>query len=532
MNEIEKRESKSRKILQIIALIVVMLFGIFMISFDSVKAAVVESSSKGEVFSNDRPRYNWDNMVVNVFSDEGYPITLWCVEKGAEISRYMTAHQNLYDAYEAKATQVGMDASISWATSPKGDEYMADSSTLYYKYRGIYTDKGFLRANPFITYWDQFYAEMVAANDPTAGSPGVAPGPFDEEADVAKAEATLPGLSKPTVYSIEYNAGATYSIEENQNALFVMTAPFVYEDGVIPLQPESLSSAEKANGHFTVQEKQYALWEMGINIGNMLDTSSDRGLGDVANKYQTFYETIHDGSGEDKYEDIVEAYNYEKGGALSQEHIEETTEEIDGEEYRTFVYKDTLVEQDDNADCYVLGPYFIDYTVDDEAIDVYYTTDGYEIKYNAIENITVYNQDKINIEELGGSFKIAYSYDGSVTEENEGKVTHIHDTTYYELADGEEIKGFDSRKEFYIIVYRGSMEPEDFTGFYAKIDFQYLEHVTGTMTEYEGTVYSYYYTAETTSQAYNQKLQWLVLVYERKIAILMTKERHILHILQ
>lgn len=504
MNEIEKRESKSRKILQIIALIVVMLFGIFMISFDSVKAAVVESSSKGEVFSNDRPRYNWDNMVVNVFSDEGYPITLWCVEKGAEISRYMTAHQNLYDAYEAKATQVGMDASISWATSPKGDEYMADSSTLYYKYRGVYTDKGFLRANPFITYWNQFYAEMVAANDPTAGSPGVAPGPFDEEADVAKAEATLPGLSKPTVYSIEYNAGATYSIEENQNALFVMTAPFVYEDGVIPLQPESLSSAEKANGHFTVQEKQYALWEMGINIGNMLDTSSDRGLGDVANKYQTFYETIHDGSGEDKYEDIVEAYNYEKGGALSQEHIEETTEEIDGEEYRTFVYKDTLVEQDDNADCYVLGPYYIDYTVDDEAIDVYYTTDGYEIKYNAIENITVYNQDKINIEELGGSFKIAYSYDGSVTEENEGKVTHIHDTTYYELADGEEIKGFDSRKEFYIIVYRGSMEPEDFTGFYAKIDFQYLEHVTGTMTEYEGTVYSYYYTAETTSKAYNQ----------------------------
>ena len=406
----------------------------------------------------------------------------------------MTAHQNLYDAYMEGATQIGMDASISWTTSPKGTYYMSDCSKMYYKYRGAYTDKGFLMANPFITQWSEFLAEMEAANDPRAGEAGVSPGPFDEEPDIATAEATLPGLGKPTVYSIEYNAGATYDLKENQNALFAMTAPRIYEDGVVPLYAESLSSAEKANGHFTVEEKQYALWETGMNVGRPMNTDSDRNLGDVANKYQIFYETIHNEAGEDKYEDIVEAYSvYNKEKTPTKENVEETKEEIDGEEYTTYVYKDTLVEQDDNANCYVLGPYYIDYTVDDEAIDVYYTTDGYEIKYNAIEDITVYNQDKIDIETLGGSFKIAYEYDGSLTEETEGKVTHIHDTTYYELADGEEIKGFDSRREFYIIVYRGSMEPEEFTGFYAKIDFQYLESITGTMTEYEGTVYSYYY---------------------------------------
>ncbi len=149
------------------------------------------------------------------------------------------------------------------------------------------------------------------------------------------------------------------------------------------------------------------------------------------------------------------------------------------------------------------GPYCIDYTVDDETLDRYssYTwtnpdgsVESNVVSYNSIENITVYNQDKQDITKLGGSFKIAYSYDsGEADLSDEGKVHRISDSYYYELADYKEISGFDSRKPFYIVVYRGSMRPEQFKGFYAKIDFQYLDNITATMEKYYGHIREYKY---------------------------------------
>ena len=142
------------------------------------------------------------------------------------------------------------------------------------------------------------------------------------------------------------------------------------------------------------------------------------------------------------------------------------------------------------------GPYCIDYSYNDDTRDIYTSTGTNEVKFNSIENITIYNQDKVDIKELGGSFKIAYSYNGAVTEENEGKLHRISDDEYYTMADYEEISGFTSLKPFYIVVYRGTMKPEDFKGFYAKIDFQYLKDLKAEIVKYEAHVIRYFYTEE------------------------------------
>lgn len=464
--------NKVKRILQIILMIGIMIAGIFVIGNKEKLAVVVSNSTKFEAFKEDTApgsTANWDYIPVNALS--GYRISLWCINHNHDILNHLTAPRAFYDAYTAGRSS----ASYSGKSNP-------------YKYYRRSSSQGLIENHR--SYYNTFLGRLRSVNVSYSSYEG------DDQSTINSIISDMPGLGgNPKLQSTEWNAGRVYDKEKVQNALFALTAIPQY-DGAIPLNPENLTEEQKKQGGFTVKEKQGALWEMGISLGDP-NNIDDRNLGEVSNKYQLFYDTIHK-NGEDKYEDIIEVsskYYKEGNGFQKTDYIEETKTTIGNDkDLKTYVYKDTIIEEDLNNKYYVLGPYSIDYTVDDDARDVYYTTDGYEIKYNAIEKITVYNQEKKDITSLGGSFKIAYSYNGAITKENEGKVTRINDKYYYTEANGEEISGFDSGKEFYIIVDRKNMKAGDFKGFYAKIDFQYLEHIDGTLQDYIGTVYNYYYT--------------------------------------
>ena len=242
-------------------------------------------------------------------------------------------------------------------------------------------------------------------------------------------------------------------------------------------------------------KKQWALWKDDHN--GWTDGKKSRGLSDFADGYQTFFNAVYTGSQEDNYKNLVNAYQVDKNTDTIKEDtsdIVESVTNLDGEtNLRTFEYKNAIYEVDKNNNAYVIGPYCIDYSLNDANGDVYKTTDGYELKFNSIESIKVFNQNGDNIERLGGSFKIAYKYNNGIPSGEEGKIRRINDEYYCEMANGEEISGFDSRKPFYIVIYRGTMQPAEFKGFYAKIDFRYLEHVDGTVDKYKAHVYEYYY---------------------------------------
>ena len=315
------------------------------------------------------------------------------------------------------------------------------------------------------------------------------------------------------LYSLKYVYDQTLLNKNAQRELFIFTQDKSYFNNPsgVPRNPESFTEEQKEKGYFTVKEKQWALWHDTHPAKS--DSVKSRGLSQYADAYEKFYKAVYDGTEEGKYKNLVHALPVdmktgkpvENSPEMAGNITETVTDELDGDtNLKTFEYKKSLFQADTKNNCYVIGPYCIDYSLDDETGDVFKTTDGYDLRYNSIEDIKVYNQDKKNIEDLGGSFKLAYKYDGELKEEDEAKVHHINDETYLELTNGNEVKtdweeipGFDSRKPFYIIVYRGDMKLEDFKGFYAKITFQYIDHIEGTVEKYKGQVYEYYFTSMT-----------------------------------
>lgn len=273
--------------------------------------------------------------------------------------------------------------------------------------------------------------------------------------------------------------------------------------------------------------------------------------------------------GEDKYEEFIKPMWLDENNniqELDDKHVTQIEDtQIDGESYKTYAYADSMSQVNTKNKSHILGPFVIDYTVlDDEQDDTYNcldTTDikgtgastdyGEEdssnggmqappvdteppewlrpsgqnpnatptptikpaedeneyaqIKFDAVEKITVYNQDLKNIEDLGGSFKIAYACsNGDIVDEAlERRIIDYDGKRYYEFANGEKVPSFLSRKPFYIVVFRGGMKDDEFTNFYAKIDFQYLESCEGTITEYEGKVWNYWYEVTVKPYTFN-----------------------------
>lgn len=437
---------------------------------------------KGEIFKEYQSELNqWSEVPVWLFAQ--WNRSFWCVQHGTPIRSYLTATEPHYWAWLDKKPD-------GVAAYSEGNPYAFYRRT---PTMGLITDHHDKLAI--------FEAELAAQTD--GGYEAVYD--FDDQPLIDINDATCPGIGKDPVYSIEWNYDYNLVNKDNQDALFAITQQKVYKTADDVPENEVLSEFEKKNGYFTVREKQIALWRLPINLEVFRGLApkageDDRNLGNIAIKYQEFYNRIHNSAGEDRYEDIIKAYNVDKDSNYVKPvatDIEEKRTVIDGEDLKMYEYKDTGVEVEIRDQCYILGPYCIEYAADEQSKDIYYAESGSirdcEVKFNAIENITIYNQDKIDITKLGGYFKIAYKYPFQ-DRYDEGKTLRINDSYYYQMADGKEISGFTSKDPFYIIVYRGSMQPEQFQGMYAKIDFQYLESIDGTIDAYRGDVYKYYYT--------------------------------------
>lgn len=389
-----------------------------------------------EIFK-DNTAFNWDQVPAHLFADN--KVSLWCSEHGAWLPVEATSDFKDYVS-SGTATYDGVtDHREAYNTFKANSELVING-----------------RSNKVASYIPDYEGDNQEAIDR-----------FNKIY-----EETFESGTK-TYKSVDYNpTSEVLSEAENQDKLFVFSAMPQY-DGLIPLEPENLTEEQKAAGYFNVKEKQFALWYLMNENDN---SGNDRGLGNIAKRYQAFYNSLK----ENGY--TVNAFSgYDKNGNREKNNVVETTTDMNGAQYKTYVYKNTKVEVDKKNNSYILGPYYIDYTEDGTE-----TTDGYKVSFSAIDNITVYNQNKTDITTLGGSFKIAYSYklneNTNEIEIEEGKVTTL---------DGREINGFESGKEFYIVIYRGNMTAEQFKGFYAKIDFKYIDHITGTMTRYYGQVYEY-----------------------------------------
>lgn len=287
---------------------------------------------------------------------------------------------------------------------------------------------------------------------------------LDDQEILDQLQGALPGIGAPIIKSINYWLERKFPMD--QEAAYILSSIASHED------------------------KQKALWHTVLDEGGH-GRYNESDLWIPASAYKKFHAKIHDAK--NGYEDYIEAHNYnEKTESTNKENLEETRMELDGEvDLKTFIYKDTAFETDSVNNKYILGPFYIDYTVDDETKDTYDISIG-EMKFDAIEEIKIYNQRKENIvEKYGASYDIVYEYPGESQ-----KVTHINDKPeYYPLADGKEVKGFESRIPFYIVVTRPeTMKAEDFKNFYAKVKFQYIESCEATMWRYQGDVYNYKYT--------------------------------------
>ena len=515
-------KEKIKTNLKIILIMFLIIFGILSYIAPNIYAvdyAEEDGGPTAEMFLEDYYNYS------SIFTSGGIPyklfapygISLWCNQAGVGITWAMTAPRNFKKAAND--------------TSEGPGPYDFNNPLHYYKREG---SLGLVYDSTHSAYYQAFLIHLNAARA-GVGSPQCIPGPepYKWTRDTAFVDSfhnrggtyvtdrltgqttsvsyDIPTASRP-VYSVKYKCESTLEFEESQRDLFILTQQKLYGSvNDIPGGSETLSEGEKEKGYFTRNEKQWAIW----NDVHGSQTGGSRGLSQYADRYKEFFKAVYTGQEEDNYKDIVEVSSVDantdamigNNGGIT----ETVTDELDGDtDIKTYEYKDSIFQADSNSNSYLLGPFCIDYTFNDETGDVYKTTDGYELKFNALENIKVFNQDKKNIEGLGGSFSIVCKSSGNA--EN-GKVHRINDEAWCEFADGAEIPGFTSRTPFYIIVHRGSMKAEDFKGFYIKIDFRYLEHVEGTIDRYEGHVYKYYYE-ERQGAPFTETLSGDIMIYK------------------
>lgn len=470
------KKHRYNDILRNIVFVAIIVIGIFLTNIPNVLALreggsfIVHSVEKAEIFSG--YEMSRKGQPAKLFSEDG--IFLFCIEKGQPISTFMTASKAHYIAWKDNTESNG--------------EYDPSSPAKFYRRSA---EMGLIASyESDWTQWDNHIADLTHGNCRDHSSTEYADDADDQDV-IDQLDTSLPGIGTDVIKSIEYRRTRQFTIEDEGfiAASFILTQQKIYNSASDAPADESVSNLteeQKELGWFCIDEKQYALWRTKLNIG--YEAGNDRGLSEIANNYEEFYKKIHTGNG---YEDIVEVKKAE-----DDQQIIEGEMSLGGDNCKSYEYKNADVVVDSSAGCHIIGPFKVDYTFNDEKADIFSSTPTNEVKYNAIEKITVYNQNKVDIESLGGYFKVAYSYNGGLTSENEGKLRRISDEYYYEKADYREISAFESNRPFYIIVYRGSMKVEDFTGFYAKIDMQYLEDIQANLYEYEGHVIHYYYTRE------------------------------------
>ena len=261
------------------------------------------------------------------------------------------------------------------------------------------------------------------------------------------------------------------------------------------------------------ETKQRALWGLkDPYIYNQGKVTGGNWLTNVACMYEKMYKKLTElmQQGMSYGEAYLESI---KANTKNVKRIEKI--DIEGGNYDLYVYDNIVWKVNKEEKAYYLGPFAIDYSVvgaenagvtgvdssgatstrgiwRDEGTTPgrnYGESGGWMgwigVYYDYIKNVTVYNQDKINISELGGSFEILDEY---------GEV--IYD------GDKEDLQKIAPGQEFYIKVNMGSMESKDFENFYAKFDFNYICKVAadgGTGAQrYKATINKWGYIGEIT----------------------------------
>lgn len=527
-------------------------------SGDETDGKIITSEEKAEIFREYNEfcydKLNRQEHPVWLFKE--FNISLWCNQHGTDVNGFLTGEEGHYwaaipEAHRNEAGPVAYNSGYPYHWYRRSEDCgLVENLIGHDLYTDLYED---WVEEMYSLNW--CHPSTPTFITPFQGEEGI----WFETGAIGKNSISMPSPEGADwgigpVKSIEWNRIATFPVNEVQDGLFILTQQLVYEHpGDIPFEYVNLSEEQKNNAYFNPDEKQAALWELkGTGFGyfnkdGRNNDKEDRNLGLAAMRFQRFYEKIHGGdiNGEDIYEDFIKAMWLDENNnvqELDDKHVTQIEDtEIEGESYKTYAYADSFSEVNTANKSHILGPFVIDYTVLDDEEDIRYNcldatdiqgtgkssdygeemggssrptptpTPGEtpeptirpaedenevaQIKFDAVEKITLYNQDKKNIEELGGSFKIAYECkNGDIVDEGlERRIIDYDGKRYYEFADGEEIPAFLSQKPFYIVVFRGSMKPEDFTNFYAKIDFQYLERCDGTITEYEGKVWNYWY---------------------------------------
>ncbi len=539
-------------------------------------------------------------------------ISLWCSAHGFAVHKLMTAPEEFYWAYYAEEGD-------TFYETYDYDNRLNESKTNPYKFyrrsetEGLITDYKAAHANWVLTIANKaccsYSADRYKGDDQDLidWNEGSA-----TDADGEKISSGLPGIGdNDPLKSIEWHRTHTWNNYDVQDVLFIMTQQRSYSDPhnipqaagemisqtniIDPSESNRPTDTELKAATFTTREKQNAIWRLNdrsrrLNIGLGVteeqaennDSFSDRKLGYIADSYQTFYNLIHgendlnnaynsthtgDDIYGDKYvqamwvDDTKDNQVYYEGENTTSgiEHVKRIAPvTIDGETINeAYEYKDTdvLVNTADNT--MVLGPFAIDYTVDDATLDTYaienpeYNKDhaecephsekpsvydqngnligGYKtefdangdplckepwyisgIRFDEVFNIEVYNQNKVNIESLGAYFKIAYEVPnvGGIEDAKEGQIIYYNEDNPFNPMTLQETNTFRSRKPFYIVVHRQNMKIEDFTGFYAKITFNYLENIEGSVHKYEGYVVDYYYTKTEIKCRYSYDASW------------------------
>ncbi|MDE5830697.1 MAG: hypothetical protein K2H53_03320, partial [Clostridia bacterium] len=428
-----KVKENIKNITKVIILITIIVCGIFLSYAPYVSAVInkANSAQKAEIFKDDLGILNDREHPTHLFAD--YGIYLFCGEHGTDVNGYMTATQAHYTAWENKSL-------IGKANYDENNPYYkysrSASEGLYKSHRSEYNSwVAALSKNPNYC--------CVTGN-------GYNKANKDDQNIINSLESALPGIgNNPVAKSIEYRRTNTYNVSDYPDAAFILTQQKIYANAkTMPkdaADEAALTNEEKEKGYFNIDEKQFALWETRLNVGKNND-GDDRNLGDISKYFAKFYEIIRDG-----YDKIVNVLSGDgKGGKINE------ISSVGLGEDKAYKYNDAKVEIDQANQSYVIGPFCVDYTVDDENCDIYssFTNASGEknqVKFNAIEKITVYDQNKVDIETLGGYFKVAYAYNGGIPAGEEGKLRRISDEYYYEKADYQEISAFESNKPFYIV---------------------------------------------------------------------------------
>ena len=189
------------------------------------------------------------------------------------------------------------------------------------------------------------------------------------------------GSPRPPLYSMQFDASESIPASQAQAALYINSNPATSDD----------VSADDYT-------KQKALWGLKAPyVYNQGKTTGGNWLTEIACMYENMYKKLTELMQKGNMT-CGEAYlSYMKSNTQGVKGVEKVN--IENKDYDLYVYDKVIWDVNKDEKAYYLGPFSIDYSVVG-------SSDPRCVAYDYIKDVTVYNQDKKNITELGGNFEI------------------------------------------------------------------------------------------------------------------------------